>query len=120
MFLNISNHPVAKWSPEQVAAAEALGNHVQDVPFPNVPPTATAEEVTAMARVVVAQFASMPVYGVDCVMVQGEFSLTYELSRMFLALGWEVVVATTERNVEEVDGKKVVTFQFVQFRKLRP
>ena len=120
MFLNISNHPKTKWTPDQLAAAERFpceGNFVIDSPFPNVPPTATTEEVHQMALQFVAGLPHAA--KCDAVMVQGEFSLTYELTRMLLALGWRVVVATSDRKVEEVDGKKIVTFQFVQFREIR-
>ena len=117
-FLNISNHPKEKWSPEQVAAANELGNgNIVNCPFPNVHPMATTEEVTEMSRQFVAGLFQPA--KVDAAMVQGEFSLTHELTRMLIALGWPVYVACSERRVEEVDGKKVVTFEFVQFRRIR-
>lgn len=118
MFLNISNHPSAKWGEVQRARAELLGNHIVDMQFPNVPPLATTEDVTEIARRIVAGLP--PAYEIDYAMVQGEFSLTYELTRMMLALGWKVCVATTERKVvEEEGGKKTTVFEFVQFRMIR-
>lgn len=117
MFLNLSNHPVAKWSPKQLEAAEKLGNHVIDVPFPNVASTATTEDVAEMAKSIVAGLP--PSYKIDYAMVQGESTLCWELWRRLIAFGWTVVVACSERQVEEVDGKKVVTFEFIQFRTLR-
>ena len=127
---------------------KVVGGEVRDIQFPNVPPTASYREVQLMANALVADLpwegarggcyhratpgegptaqrmavqdeGSEAFEGPNVAMVQGEFSLTYELSRMMMALGWSVVVATTERLVEEVDGKKVVTFKFVRFRALR-
>jgi len=120
MFLNISNHPSAKWSAAQRAAAEILGTSIVDVPFPNVPPTATTAEVVELARSLVAGLRQ-PIAGAsDHAMVQGEASLCWELSRRLIALGWRVCVATTERTVVEGEGgTKTVTFGFVQFRLLR-
>jgi glutamate dehydrogenase/leucine dehydrogenase len=112
MFVNISNHPTSKWGERQLAVA---GGQVRDIAFPNVSPTATSEEVVATAKNIADELSGIEP---DTAMVQGEFSLTYVLSRMLIAMGWQVVVATTERNVTEVDGKKVVDFQFVQFRAL--
>jgi len=120
MFLNISNHPSTKWVPRQLAAAQVLGTTVQDVPFPNVPPFATTEEVAELAKALVAGLRQ-PIAGAsDHAMVQGEASLCWELSRRLIALGWHVCVATTERTVVEGEGgQKTATFQFCQFRLLR-
>jgi len=120
MFLNISNHPSAKWTATQRAAAETLGTTIQDVPFPNVPPFATTEEVAAMAKNLVAGLRQPIANSDDYAMVQGEQSLCWELSRRLIALGWRVCVATTERTVVEGEGgTKTVTFGVVQFRLLR-
>ncbi len=127
MFLNISNHPLEKWSPEQLMAARSLGHGViASQKFPNVPPSYTMEEVAAMAKGLVAdvekdypqtgEFLTPP----RIAMIQGEFSLTWELTRRLHALGWRVVVACSERNViDNPDGTKTVRFQFVQFREVR-
>ena len=120
MFLNISNHPMTKWAAEQLAAARELGNGmIEYIQFPNVPPTATTEEVCEIAKRLVSQIIETnPTPGVA--MVQGEFTLTYELSRRLMGLGWTVVVATTERKVVEGEGgTKTATFEFIQFRALR-
>jgi hypothetical protein len=117
MFVNVSNHPVAKWSPEQIAAAVHLAGDIVDLPFPNVPPMASTADVTALAKGIVAKLSDNDP---GVAMVQGEASLCFELSRMLLVLGWQVVVACSERNaVDGPDGKKIVTFEFAQFRALR-
>lgn len=114
-MLNISNHPSTKWTAAQVNAAKALdGREVVDFPFPNVPPTATIEDVMSLARDMLTKALAT---GERVAMVQGEFSLTFGLTRMLLMGGVGVVVATTERKViENADGTKTVTFEFVQFR----
>lgn len=119
MFVNISNHPSQKWDTKQRIAA---GESIRDIQFPNVSPLASTEEVTDIARNLMQKCLAL---GLEKdtkgrVMIQGEFSLTFELSRMMLALGWDVVVACSERkSVENNDGTKTVAFEFVQFRSLR-
>lgn len=116
MFYNISNHPSAKWSAEQLTAAQQLGGEVRDIAFPAVPTSATTVEIAAMAD----QLASQVADG-DVAMVQGEFSLTYSLTRRLRDRGLRVVVACTDRKSVEVqkpDGtvEKTTVFEFAGFR----
>ena len=46
MFINLSNHPHSGWLPEQLEAAEHYGE-VVDLPFPQIPPQMTGEELDA-------------------------------------------------------------------------
>lgn len=116
MFFNISNHPSAKWSAEQLAAAGALGGTVTDIAFPNVPPLASSEEVGKMADELSAK---VPDDG--AAMVMGEFSLVYALTRRLRSRGVKVYTACTDRKVVEKtkeDGsvEKTAVFLFVTFR----
>lgn len=118
MFINLSNHASAKWSAEQLAAARQLGgdDEVRDIPFPNVPPAATASEVGRMAEMLVAEITADAV-----VMVMGELTLTHAIVGLLADRGQRVVAATTERKSVEVtkpDGsvEKTTVFDFVAFR----
>ena len=46
MFINLSNHPHQGWQPDQLEAAEHYGE-VVDLPFPQIPPQMTGEELDA-------------------------------------------------------------------------
>ena len=120
MFLNISNHPSQKWGESQKSEAERNGEIV-DIPFPNIPPHFTGEEVKSLARDMakaIYRDYDSPFWG-DMAMVQGEFSFTHHLTSDLKALGWMVVVACSERVVEDLpDGGKKTTFNFVQFREV--
>jgi hypothetical protein len=126
MFFNISNHPSSRWSYEQLMAARTLGggrNEVQDIPFPAVPPTASELEVEELARGLLTPLVHRQQWEDedDVFMVQGEYSLTYLMTRLLLSEGRKVVVACTERKVQErtLEGGKVEktsTFEFVRFR----
>mgnify|MGYP001297379241 CR=1 FL=1 len=116
MFINISNHPSGRFDAAQLAAASELGNgQVHDLPFPNVPPEASPEEVRALALDLVSRVPSEA----RVAMVQGEFSLFLEVVPRLQERGVQIVVATSERDVVEgPDGQKVVRFRFCQFRTL--
>lgn len=118
-FLNLSNHPSAAWSQAQTDAALALGaSHVKDLPFPQVDPHASPQEVQALARQVSAQVAALQPAAVH---VAGELCLTFALVALLQAQGLPAVCATTRRDTEEQtlpDGstRKLARFHFVQWR----
>ena len=117
MLVNFSNHGVKGWTPEQLAAAENAWKNVEDMAFPNVSPSATKQEVEALAQASVdAIMEKCP----DAVMVQGEMTLVFSVVSKLKEMGVTVVAATTERVVEikEVNGETIKTsvFKFIQFR----
>jgi CRISPR-associated protein Csx16 len=116
-FVNLSNHPSAGWKREQIEAALALGEHVVDVEFPKVPPGAAEENLPAIAEECVRQ---IPI-GTTHALVQGEFTLAFEIVRRLQEQGIACVAATTEREVEEAgEGRKTSRFRFVRFRGYPP
>lgn len=134
VFMNVSNHPSSRWEKEQLDAA----GDVVDVAFPNVPPTATEEEIAALAEKVCEDVVNLRAQTLGWyenqldeeevqlffeksrrVLVQGEFSLCNEVWKRLTALGFQPVVATSERkSVDLGDGKKTTVFKFVQFRRI--
>lgn len=113
MLLNLTNHPSPRWSDNQLAAAHDQFGGLQDLPFPNIPSGATTEEVDALAEEYLHKVTEA---APAAVLLQGEFTFVYALTTRLQAQGVTVVVGTSERNVEERDGKKIVQFDFVQFR----
>jgi hypothetical protein len=119
VFLNLSNHPAAKWSAGQLAAAEALGGAVRDEPFPLVPPDASSDEVVKLALGLLARIESLPL---QAAMVQGEFTLTFYLVAALQSRGIPCYAATTRHITESVilpggAAEKKARFEFVQFRR---
>jgi len=113
MFLNLSNHPSNRWSDKQLTSAQFYGE-LHDLPFPNIPPAASSEEVEQMAEIYknkVIELAPKVVH------LMGEMTFTACLLRKLQAQGFHCVASTTERVVlEETDGSKTFKFNFVQFR----
>lgn len=113
MLLNLSNHPSADWSEAQCQAATAQYGSVLDLPFPNIPPDATADEV----RLLAAQYeVKIRQLNPAAVHLMGEMTFTYALVQRLQAIGIPCIASTTERIAEEREGQKIVRFQFVQFR----
>ena len=117
MFINHTNHPSAKWSKEQRAAAEAYGEIV-DLPFPAIDATTTISDIKALAQRTAQDITSQ---NPAAVLVQGEFTYTYQLVQELTQQNIITLAATTERVVVDrtnPDGTayKESYFNFVQFR----
>lgn len=116
-FVNHTNHPSAKWSKEQLAAAAKYGE-IRDLPFPAIDPLADKKAVAALAADYAAQIAAMNPAAVLC---QGEFTYTFALVKLLQERALTVLSATSERivgNVTQEDGteQKISLFRFVAFR----
>ncbi len=113
-FVNLTNHPSAKWDALQTKAALALAEPIIDVAFPTVPPDADEGAVAALAEQCVAKVPREASHA----LVQGEFTLAAELVRRLQNRGIVCVAATSERMVQEAaDGSRASMFRFVRFRK---
>ena len=117
MFLNFTNHPSGAWSQAQRQAALAYGQIV-DMPFPDVPPQLSAAQTAALAGDAAARILAL---APDCVLCQGEMTLTCEVVRLLQAAGVPVVAACSARCVTtrtDADGctHRTAEFRFVQFR----
>ena len=117
MFINLSNHPSAKWSEEQLKAALRYGD-VVDLAFPEIQPDQSTAEVHALAETYISQIVGRGA-DVSVVHVMGEMTFTYHVVSRLKALGVKCVASTTERKpltVELPDGTIIKKFKFVQFR----
>lgn len=113
MLLNLSNHPSSKWTTEQLAVAEKMYGNIKDIAFPQIPPAATKKEVRQLAK---DYFLKIKENIPKAVHVMGEMTFTYALVKKLKKANITCVASTTNRIVEEKDHKKIVQFQFVQFR----
>ena len=86
MFLNFTNHPAAGWSAEQRRAALAYGV-ILDLPFPDVPPECSTAEVAVLADAWAARILAMHP---DCVLCQGEMTLTARVVQLLREHGVEL------------------------------
>ncbi len=116
MFINLSNHPFATWSPSQLSAARKFGD-LEEIVFPNIDPGLSKSVVEKMATSYVTKI--LETYPTEnlTVHIMGELTFCYYAIRLLKKAGIRCVASTTERIVEETeDHRKLVQFSFVQFR----
>jgi hypothetical protein len=115
MFINISNHPSSKWGDKQIKAAKRLGGEITDIPFPNVSPHYNRNIVEEMAESLIKQ---LHLERIPVIHIMGEMTLTYNVIKRIKEINSFILIvaSTTERNVVEKNGKKIVEFNFIQFR----
>ncbi|MFO8072232.1 MAG: CRISPR-associated protein [Polyangia bacterium] len=121
VFLNLSNHPLSTWTPEQLEAARELGlGEPTDLEggMPLVPAEAGADEVAELAREIADRAIGQ---GAAAAHVATEHNLTVALVRELQARGVRCFAATTEREVEERgmpngEMEKRAVFRFRRWR----
>lgn len=115
ILVNLSNHPRDSWSEKQLEVAEKQFGEVVDIPFPNIAPSLNSEEVLALVKEYSQKVLKINPLAIH---VMGEMTFTMAMVLEMKALGVPCFASTSERNVVLTDeGKKEVTFNFVQFRK---
>lgn len=116
LFINHSNHPFTSWETSQRSAALEWGD-VEDLPFPNVPPFATPEEVRVIADNNLLEIFRKAESHEVTIHIMGELTYTNYLVSRLLSAGIPCVASTTERSVTILkDGRKTSTFRFAAFR----
>lgn len=114
MLLNLSNHPSATWPPEQLQAAVQAYGHVEDLPFPQVPPDADTNNVEQLAETYLHQILALRPAAVH---LMGELTFCCRLVHKLKAAGIPALASTTARNVAyDENGNKISSFSFVRFR----
>jgi hypothetical protein len=114
MLINFSNHPLTEWSEEQKRLAIDKYESICDIPFPEIDPNLSEEEVTDLVQKYVKQIVLKKPTAVH---VMGEMTFTYKCVNALKQIGVETIASTTKRNTKQIDFQKTVLFEFVQFRK---
>ena len=116
-LINFSNHPSELWEANQLEASKEYGK-IMDIPFPNVNPDASAEEIQDLAERYAEKILSLAEGNRVTVHVMGEMTLTYLVVTLLKEKGIECIASTSERYSEEIAiGRKITEFKLVRFRK---
>lgn len=121
MLINLSNHPSNQWSDKQLKSALKNFKSVYDLPFPHISPKANSKQVKVKARKYFEKVLKILKSSEDksnAVHLMGELTFVFYLAQMLKNKNISVIVSTTNRIVEEKNGKKIVSFNFVKFRLL--
>ena len=117
LFLNLSNHPYSTWSEGQKAAARTLGE-LEELPFPEIAPEATEEEIAALAEEYVQKILAYAEGKQVTVHLMGELTFCFALVRRLEEVGITCVASCSRRDVEDLpDGRKQSAFHFSNFRR---
>ena len=115
MLINLSNHPSENWNEKQKKMARDKYNTIADIPFPQVPPEATQDEVAILAEAYFVHIRKLAANEPTTIHIMGEMTLTYMLINRLKEVGIPCLASTTQRIVKEVGNKKTVTFNFIRF-----
>src|SRR5699024_12283362 len=96
MLLNYTNHPSNYWPDAQKQAAIEQFEEIQDLPFPNVDPNATAGEVRQLAKEYESKIRKIDPTAVH---IMGELNFTFCLVEGLKALGYPCYASTSRRKV---------------------
>lgn len=125
MLINYTNHLSKNWSKEQTMAAQERYGEIIDIPFLNVVPDWTEEEVYKAAckeykKIVEAIGEDKLQDESTAVLCQGEFTLSFLIIKFLMWKKIKVISTVSNRVVEEKveDGisKKIAIFRFLGFR----
>ena len=121
MLINLSNHTSKNWDAEQLAEAENNYGKVVDIPFPTISPTATEDEIVALAKkyaqICISELNKSDEAKEIAVHIMGEFTFVYAFIQLMQKEGVTCIASTTKRNVVNSSKGKIVKFKFVKFRK---
>lgn len=119
-FINLSNHPSGLWKKHQKVAAQKWGEIV-DLPFPNIPPEWSDEQVENLAAEYLGkcmELAASKNGSIAAIHLMGEMTFTFWLVQRLKQRGIPVLASTTERQTtQDENGNKVTVFNFIRFRK---
>lgn len=116
MLVNFSNHPSRYWDKEQIEATHVYGELI-DMPFPQIIPNATDEELQKLSDEYVQRIISLGNPKSITVHVMGEMTFTFMIVTKLKEMGIKCIASTTERKTSyNDDGTKLSEFLFVKFR----
>lgn len=119
MLINLSNHPLNSWSKKQIDTAKKIYSEIIDLDFPQIPPDADEELITALAddyRDICIDILSSSKDKNNAIHLMGEMTFSFKLVNKLKENKITCVASTTDRNSQELNGTKISKFNFIRFR----
>ena len=118
MLLNLSNHPFQLWSEEQRQTAQEQFGTIQDMPFPQIAPDATEQDIQQLAEQYLKNIQDLGTPQKVTIHIMGELTFSFTMVQLLKQNDYTCVASTTQRIVQQIDATtRQTTFQFVKFRK---
>ena len=117
-FINLSNHPSTKWPKDQLKTAKKYSENIIDIAYPNIPPTATQEQIKEIIKDTLEKVIDA---NPRVVMCMGENITCHNFVKELEKLNIQTVATVTKPVTEKVrneDGteRTIKTFKFEGFR----
>jgi len=122
MLINLSNHPVEKWSEKQINEAKKNYGEIRDLPFPEINPDWDEETVENFSQMYFEEIQAIIESAHNqnnAVHVMGELTFTFNIVYKLLSQNIVCIASTSKRNVTEKGNKKITEFNFVRFREYK-
>jgi hypothetical protein len=119
MLINLTNHPLHFWSEKQTKEAIRIYGSVIDLPFPAIPPAASAEELKILVNEYTVKCIEVLNKSRDmnnAVHIMGEFTFCFGLVSALIKKGITCIASAADRLVEEKENRKTTIFEFRNFR----
>lgn len=120
MLINLSNHHSGKWSNSQMESAVRLYGLVRDIPFPDIDPKGTEEDIVNLANElseIILHIFSEHTGENNSVHIMGELTFCFAIITILISNNIKCVASTTNRIANNnSDGSKTIKFDFVKFR----
>lgn len=118
MLINVTNHPSASWSKQQIDAALRLYGEIIDLPFPLIRDEMTEEEINSLVQ---RYLKAILEYDHPTVLLQGEFIFTYRLiqslkEHQIPAVACQSNIEREEHQDENGNTVKRTVYRFGRFR----
>lgn len=117
VFINYTNHPSETWGEAQLEAARKYGE-VVDLPFRSIGGNVDEKSLAEIAAEETGKILEFAAGKNATVHIMGEMTLTFAIVGKLKEAGVPCVASTTARQVvDNADGTRTSSFNFVRFRK---
>ena len=118
MLINLTNHPSGAWQEKQRVELSKKFGELVDMPFPQISPTATTDELRDVATEYLKKIEDAQP---DAVFLAGEFTFAFMMIDELLNRGVPVLISaagrkTTEEKMKDGTIKKTSKFDFNWYR----
>ena len=118
MLINLTNHPSSAWQVKQCEQLSRKFGEIVDLPFPQIAPTATTNDLHKTATEYLQKIDEMQP---DAVFLAGEFTFAFMMIDELLNRKMPVLISaagrkTTEEKMDDGTIKKTSKFDFTWYR----
>lgn len=119
MLINLSNHPLTDWQPDQLEEAKRRFVSVVDMDFPAIDPDWELDTIDRIALQTAKDCMDMLTHSTDktnAIHVMGELTFCFRFVRLMQQQNIPCLASTTSRQAELTPKGKLSVFTWKKFR----